>query len=307
MADLSDVEVALAGLVQSALYPSGVPSGGPPWPISPVALAPVTIYPGWPDPATLDDDLAKLSADARVVATGRPNPATGRVHVSIFTRPEERNTTRYPLDWQTLEVAQTTLTAVVNVNVLTFGGTADLLQNAAVILNGVKPYIYATQPADTPATVAAALAAMIVPDFPGTVAVAAQITFPGSIFKIVARVGGVGTSVKEVRRQQRMFQITVWANTPDLRTAVAVPVDLLLAQTERFSLVDGFSARLIYRNSPVLDSPQKVNLYRRDLMYTVEYATTVAQQDAQILVEDVKVNVEIDGATSGTQIRDILI
>ena len=46
---------------------------------------------------------------------------------------------------------------------------------------------------------------------------------------------------------------------------------------------DGFGARLIYKNSMVIDALQKANLYRRDLNYHVEYATTVSKQRAAVI------------------------
>jgi len=53
---------------------------------------------------------------------------------------------------------------------------------------------------------------------------------------------------------------------------------------------DGFGARLIYKNSMVIDAQQKANLYRRDLNYTVEYATTVSKQRAAVIAPSLTVN-----------------
>ena len=45
-----------------------------------------------------------------------------------------------------------------------------------------------------------------------------------------ARVGGFGTIAKEVRRQERVMMITVWANAPALRDQIAAAVDVALAR-----------------------------------------------------------------------------
>lgn len=85
---------------------------------------------------------------------------------------------------------------------------------------------------------------------------------------------GAGMMVREIRRQDRVFQITVWAATPALRDVVAAAVDVTLTGTEFLTMPDGFGARIIYRNSHISDDLQKDKLYRRDFQYSVEYATT---------------------------------
>lgn len=99
MADLSDVQNALVTLAAQTIYPNG--TGQPS-----IATAPVVIYAGWPIASRLDDDLA-----------------AGKVHVSVYARPEERNTTRYSRDWQTVSINPATLTLTATVNTVTVGGT----------------------------------------------------------------------------------------------------------------------------------------------------------------------------------------
>jgi hypothetical protein len=286
MADLSDVQSALAQLAQAALYPDGVRTFTQP---SPVAGAPVIIYPGWPDPATLDRDLA-----------------AGKVHVSIFTRPEERNTTRFPTQWQELSNPMPSASAIVAGSTVTFAGSVVPPLNFAVIVNG-NAYLYAAQAGDDLTRVCNALLGEIDNDIPGTKASGASITLGPSAHQIQARVGAVGQSIKEVRRQERLFQLSVWANTPALRSGVAGALDVYLAGLERFVLPDQSLARLIYKGSPVLDDAQKENVYRRDLLYTVEYATTAVRSDAQIVIEQINVSGRRDGATSATPITTVII
>ena len=99
----------------------------------------------------------------------------------------------------------------------------------------------------------------------------------------------------EIRRQDRVFQISVWADTPANRDATAQVIDVALAATEFLTMPDLTAARIIYRNSAVDDMVQKANLFRRNLMYSVEYATTVTQVETQITQDQLNVNVAVSG------------
>ena len=284
MADLSDVENGLVQLISAVVYPNGV--------AQPSVLGTgvgVIIYPGWPNPQTLDADLAAVGNKA----------VNGRLHVSVYPRPEEHNTTRYMPDWQQLTAPANTITLAAAGQQITVGGALPVpfaAQNLAVFVNGL-PYTYSVQAGDSPTSIAAALAALINATVSGTSSAGPVISLPANARIGALRVGGVGTSVKEVRRQERLFQITIWANSEANRTALARPIDAALAGAERFTLADQSSARLIYKSSPVLDTTQKANLYRRDLLYTVEYPTLLTEQDYQITVEQTNVAPAADGAT----------
>jgi hypothetical protein len=49
------------------------------------------------------------------------------------------------------------------------------------------------------------------------------------------------------------------------------------------SLSDGTSARVIYRNTASYDQAQNALLYRRDLVYTIEYPTVAIVQQPSML------------------------
>lgn len=277
MADVIDVQTALVALAAAALYPNG--TGQP----SAAGGVPCKVYAGWPTESQLDSDLA-----------------VGTAHVTVFPRPEERNTTRFSQDWQPQTINSATLTLTINGQQITVGGVvppANNPHNLSILANG-KPYVYAVQTSDTLNSIAAALAALIAADLPGTSAAGAVVNLPGTGRIGAARVGVTGTAIREVRRQERHFQITVWADTPTHRDAVAQPVDQVLATTKFLTMPDGFAARLIYRGSPVSDNMQKTRLFRRDLIYLVEYATTQAETETQITQEQLNVSARVDGASS---------
>lgn len=280
MADVIDVQTALVALAAAALYPNG--TGQP----SAAGGVPCKVYAGWPTESQLDSDLAGRTA-----------------HVTVFPRPEERNTTRFPQDWQPQTMNSATLTLTINGQQITVGGVvppANNPHNLSVLANG-KPYVYAVQTSDTLNSIAASLAALIAADLPGTSAAGAVVTLPGTGRIGAARVGVTGTAVREIRRQERQFQITVWADSPTHRDAVAQPVDQVLAATKFLTMPDGLAARLIYKGSPISDNTQKSRLFRRDLIYLVEYATTQTETETQITQDQLGVAATRDGATQPIQ------
>lgn len=276
MADITDVENALVSLIAQALYPNGTAQPS-------VAGIDCIAYAGWPTASRLDADLI-----------------AGKAHVSVFPTATERNTTRYPKEWKTQAVNAATLTLTVAGQTVTVGGAmpAPFTAHNLAILAGGKNYSYAVQASDTLASIATALAALLAVDFPGTTSTGAVITCPNAAHLTAAKVGTTGTSIRELRRQERVFQITVWADTPAHRDAVVQPVDVALADTQFLALADGTAARLIYKGSPITDNNQKAKLYRRDLMYTVEYATTQVETDTQIVAVQQNFSNQPTGATA---------
>jgi hypothetical protein len=105
------------------------------------------------------------------------------------------------------------------------------------------------------------------------------------------RVGGQGTSIRELRRQTRVFQVSCWAWAYDKRDTLAVAVDAALGAGWRLTLSDGTYGNAAYKGSSQHDESQKQLVYRRDLLYAVEYATTQTRTDAQVLIETTNVQV----------------
>ena len=103
--------------------------------------------------------------------------------------------------------------------------------------------------------------------------------------------GTTGVSIKEVRRQEQVIQIIIWAATPAQRDAICKIVDPRLADTPRITLPDQTIGMMVYRNSLMMDTIQKHNIYRRDLFYTVEYGTTITSNDYTIKQNDISIEV----------------
>jgi hypothetical protein len=247
MADQSDVEAVLVSLVSAALYPNGTDNPSVPGPLC-------RVYRGWPKPAALNADLA-----------------AGRINVTVFPEGEGiRNTTRYPVDWTATPVVPTLTASVANTTV-TFDGLATSGQVAGVLVDG-RSYAYRTTTTDTPASVAANIAVAARADGIVTLSGAA-VTFQGA-GELLARVVADATGVTELRRQLQRFRIICWCSTPLLRDVTVAAIDAALATMPFISLPDGTSARVVFSGTTVFDQSQEATLYRRDLLYSVEYATT---------------------------------
>ena len=263
MADLSDVEATLVAAVTQALYPDGssLPS---------VLGVPCRIYRGWPLATALTNDLKR-----------------GAVNVTVSAGPEAgRLTTRYN-DGLRGSSAAVTLTTDAAGNTVTFGGQANPGQVAGLLIDG-QTYVYATQVGDTPAMVAANLAEAARADTIVTLS-GAVLSVPAA-GKLAARVVASASFQQEVRRQERAFCIVCWCSSPQTRDKAAVAIDQAFAGLTFITFPEGTSGRITYKGTTVMDRGEDVLLYRRDLLFDVEYPTIVASLLPEMLFGDLVLN-----------------
>ena len=250
MADLLDVENVLVAIAANAIYPNGTSQPS-------VAGIDVKIFAGWPMAANLETDIKNNTAN-----------------ISIYPTNSVRNTSRFDRAWQQLSINAPTLTLTVNNNnQITVGGTVSIPQSCMIINNGVS-YVYVVKANDTLNTIAANINALI----PNATVSNAVITIAGS-YRLVANVGTTGASVQELDREERVFKITVWAPDYSTRSLIASAIRIAYSSAVRIALPDGLYANIKYSGSHELDDIQKINIYRRDIMFSVEYATTVSETD----------------------------
>ena len=259
MADLYDVENALKSAIVAAVYPGGI--GNPSAIVDAVGNAiDCKVLRGWPLKDTLAADLAN-----------------GIVNVSVFPQPgSERNTTRFTKDWRVLTPAAPTLTLTAAGNTVTVGGSVTVPQSVVIILGGALS-LYSVQAGDTLTSIATALASLIA----GATNAGPVITLPGSV-GLITSVGGTGVIWREVRRQERLIDIGLWCPSPEARDVVAKFVDAIFAAVEFIALPDGTAGRILYNRSTVSDHETTESLYRRDLIYSVDYPTIQTQTAYQI-------------------------
>lgn len=263
MADQSDVENALVAQVATALYPNGEAAPSVPGPDC-------RIYRGWPTSAALDTDLS-----------------AGLINVTVFPMGEPgRNTTRYAQRWLGSTVQPTLTISVSGVSVI-IGGIAEAGQLAGLLVDSTS-YVYRTHAGDTPQIVAANLATSLRADWIVTVAGATLTIFGAG--SVLARVVADASVMQEIRRQEQVFRITCWCPTPATRDCSASAIDLRLAGYQFLALADETMGRLQYHGTLVFDQSQDALLYRRDLLYEVEYPTTIVALQPSMLFGDLVVN-----------------
>lgn len=254
MADISDVEQGLVDLISPLLYPNGTaqPSALP-------GAAPAIVHRGWPNANDLDADLA-----------------AGKSHVSIWPRGgTENNTTRYPVEYQEVSRGVPTITVTVLNNTITIGGTNDQSVPQFITVQIGPKVVVSYQPAfgETLTQIATAIAALITAQFAVTTAVGSVIAV-GSSAAIRAIVGVTGVEIAEIGRQVTMLQITLWCPTPALRDAIGKLIKSVLDDTKFLTMPDQSAAWVRYSSTLISDNAERSGLYRRDMIYNIEYATT---------------------------------
>lgn len=266
MADISDVSDALVDLIVKQFYPDGL--AGPAYPDRDLK-----IYAGWPDPSQLNKDL-------------QDDPEFPILHISVFPLPMERVTTRYPTNDEELSRPSPTFSAAISGQAVVISGahaSPYQPQNIAINIDG-RAWSYRILPTDGLNQIAAALALLISDTWPGVAAVGNNVVVPAPGRIMNARVGVIGKSVREVGRQEKGFQVTLWANNHENRVWMAKTLIPQLADTTFLTLPGGSGARLTCRSNSDMDRPQAQGAFRRDLVYTVEYATTIESAAPELIV-----------------------
>jgi len=245
MANVYDVETALAALIQTAVYPNGTAAPS-------VANCDVRLYPGEPLPGTLDPDLLARKA-----------------HVTVFPG-TSRYTTRFETDWQSALLNIQTLFVSTDFATLTvtITGTVTVPQTVMVIVDGTG-YAYAVVAGDTLNSIAATLANAI----PGATANANVLTV-ATAKSLDAQISIQGTTGRELARELRTMRISIWAPTPAVRATLGNAINVYLASVYRFILPDNYYAHLMFTGSHEYDILEKVLCYKREVFFDCEYAVT---------------------------------
>jgi hypothetical protein len=256
MADISDVEQAIADALTSILYPFGSAQ-------SSIIGVLCRVYRGWPNSATLNTDLS-----------------AGSVNVTVVTDNDAgRTTTRYLPEWHTTPLLAG-VTASTTDQTIIISGNPTAGDVVGALIDGVA-YAYRIQTGDTPYLVASNLNQLIQNIRPATVQGYA-IVVPGA-GSIQVRVVCDSATSFESRRQEKDVRIICWCPTPPIRDSVAAAIDAAIDRMDFLILPDNTHARVVYRNTASYDQAQNALLYRRDLVYTVEYPTvTILQQPSML-------------------------
>ncbi len=262
MADQSDVEAALASLATATLYPEGINA--------PSVLGSLCrIFRGWPNAAALNTDLAQ-----------------GTITVTVHPGEGYRITTRHIDPPTPLSPMPATLTVLTDATTATFGGTASTGQIAGLLIDN-QAFVHRAAQGDTLELVASILASYIRTTRPATAA-GPTITIPGA-GAIIGRVAADQQTQTITRRQAQDFRMTCWCPDPGTRDSTASLLDIAFSTQPFVSLPDATSARMRLVRSITFDQSQNANLYRRDLILEIDYATTLTTTLPALIFSDTNI------------------
>lgn len=138
---------------------------------------------------------------------------------------------------------------------------------------------YAVSATDTAATIAAGLAACI----PNATTIGPTITVPNAT-AIQGRVGGHSVVQRVTRRQQQLFQVTVWSGSYAARDTLGALIDSGLSGDPFIPVPDDGSLVLVeYAGGGDTDTLQTISIFRRDFRFNVFFDTTQQQTVAETL------------------------
>jgi hypothetical protein len=266
MADISDVEQAIVDITTSILYPDGASQ-------SSIVGALCRVYRGWPNSATLNTDLS-----------------AGVVNVTVSADNDSgRTTTRYLPHWQTIPVQPGTMASVTG-QMITIGGSPATGDVVGALIDSMA-YAYRIEHGDSPQLVASGLNLLIRAN--RITSVSDSSIFISGSGPITVRVVSDSTTTYESRRQEKDLRIICWCPEPSVRDVVTAAIDAAIDQIAFLPLFDGTEARIVYRNTASFDQTQNALLYRRDLIYNVEYPTitTVEQPSMLFGASDLNTNI----------------
>lgn len=261
MASLLQVEEKLKELVVSVVYPNG--TGSPS-----IIGEDIAIMNGYPVKSTLDGYMK-----AKKIA----------ISVSGIEK-SDKNTTRYGKRWHQVSVGVATITVDIGDDfIFTINGVASNDQ-VVVIQTSKEVADHQTVVGETLDNIASALGAQLT----GAIVVGNTIYVPGET-QLQGGVSVKGTATKEIKRQQKRFCVTIWSSEINQRDTLGEAIDVYLSDIERFVLPDDFFARIIYNGTIDMDGIQVHRIYKREIEYLIEYATTLAEEYTTHVVSEVQI------------------
>jgi hypothetical protein len=278
MADISDLTAYLAQTAANACYPSGTSQPS-------VADMDVLIYEGWPIPEVLDLDLT-----ARELGPGGvpvPRARGPRANVSVFPM-EGTNVVPPQIQDETYVIVPAAFGLTLGLAQNPIGGAFTIQLTGAPVPTEfltveIDQYYIASAGGASIAAILNAVAAQI-NSFPSltdplihgyTASVVSNSLIVQRAAYCVPRLGSQGTLGKVTHKQQQSIMVSVWAPDHVTRTKLAKAIDGLIKQAIVVTMPDTSKAKVCYNRTNVRDEHEPLALYRRDLIYQVEYATVM--------------------------------
>lgn len=198
------------------------------------------LFRGWPVPNDIRIDLAN-----------------GVSEISVFSvSGMSRLLTGFLNDTYVALVTPITFTAVATNNSVTFGGTATAGQVTGIAIgDGLiqAAYCYRMSNTDTPATVVAALHAII----PNSSVSGTTITVSG-VQRLLTGVVSDSTVNQELAWYSQMIDIHLWSPNPETRDALGAMITLGMAQNLNLQYLDGSQSDISYYRGTWTDDANEV-------------------------------------------------
>jgi len=261
MASLLQVEEKLKEMVVSVVYPDGIGSPS-------IVDKDISIMNGYPVKGSLDK---YMKAD--------------KIAISVSSiQKSDKNTTRYTKRWHRITVPESSINMVLGDDlVITITGVAanDLVATIKTSIEVASHQIVSGESVDD---IASALGIQLT----GAIVITNTIFVPNE-YKILLGISVIGVAAREIKRQQKRFCVTIWSPTVNDRDTLGEAIDVYLSDIERFVLPDDFFARIIYNGAIDMDTFQDHRIYKRELEYLIEYATTISDNFPTNVVYDVEI------------------
>lgn len=260
-------------MAAAACYPNG--------PTAPSVTGQVNdifVAQGWPKMQALDQQIDKGMTNVSIVSIGGGTANCFQIldesHVIV----------------PAIHGMSATLTLSASAGTVTIAGAPGPGEYLTIIADGKHAY---SRVGYTLADVLAALLSDASTDYGGVTTTSNSITLPTT--RIAAHIGSPATMGKVTHRQKEMMNVTVWAPSPQARNAVAAAIDVALKATNRLIMPDTSQAILTFSHTHQTDGDETKSIYRRDLVFAVEYATLETFQAFEVT----SFNPTYDGGTPG--------
>lgn len=216
----------------------------------------VAVFEGWPQPNSLDGTLQ--SGNAMVAIYPPPGAST-----QVFQVLDKVYVITPPVHGLTATVA-----AVVGGAAVTLFGTPGPGEYASIIVG--RQYAFsATGPSAN--YILNQIATQAATAFPAAVVAGNTITFPTT--QIICNIGAPAVEGWATHRQRDPVWIMIFSPNNPMRNTLASTINMALSAVNHLIFPDTSQGVLVPSYTVQLDAKETVNIYRRDLCYTVEYAT----------------------------------
>jgi hypothetical protein len=285
VADLSDVTAYLATAAANAVYPNGASQPS-------IAAMDCRIFEGWPMPDQLDRDmLGQMLSGTPPMPVTRPGGIVA--NVSVFPMLGTGKDV-YQIEDNTYTITPPGFGMAVSVvgNVIAVSGQPNVGEFLTLVCDNA--FVFSQTGASTTALLAALATAAQV-QYPAANSTATTLTVPFG-HSMVVRQGGVATLGKVTHRECQQIMVSVWSPTQAARSTLAKAIDNVIKQKIIVAMPDTSQAKVVYSRTNVLDDRQSTAIYRRDLIYDVEYATVF--QFPGVVVTSVNATVAAPGGSA---------